>query len=62
MFYQAIKYKGKWSVFSFASNCYFYIGKGKRFCEKKAQEMNNEMTEKEKKLFREKITRDFLED
>lgn len=40
MEYSLTKYKGKWSVFSATSRCYFFIGCGKRFCVKKMNELN----------------------
>jgi hypothetical protein len=40
MIYSLAKYKGKWAVYSSISNCYFYIGCGKGFCQKKIIELN----------------------
>jgi hypothetical protein len=35
------KYKGKWAVFDTVSRTFNWIGRGKRFCEKKAKELND---------------------
>ena len=40
--YIATKYQGKWSVLDTKTKVYYFIGCGKRFCEKKVQELNNE--------------------
>lgn len=34
------KYRGKWAVYFPNSKTYEFIGKGKRFCEKKIKELN----------------------
>lgn len=42
--YEAAKYNDnghwKWAVFNTVSRCFFFIGKGRRFCEKKSRELN----------------------
>lgn len=35
------KYKGKWSVYLTGSKTYEFVGKGKRFCKNKVNELNN---------------------
>lgn len=39
--WEAAKYKGKWAVFDTVSRTFNWIGRGKRFCEKKANELND---------------------
>jgi hypothetical protein len=39
----AAKYENKWSVFDKTSRTFSYIGKGKRFCEKKARQLNEDL-------------------
>lgn len=41
MGYVLTKHKHKWSVYDSNSRCYFYVGCGKKFCERKTQELNN---------------------
>ena len=38
--FEAAKYNGKWAVFAKKSRTFHFIGKGKKFCEKKARELN----------------------
>ena len=39
--YEATKWNGRiWAVFDKVSRTFYFIGKGKRFCEKKAKELN----------------------
>ncbi len=40
--WEAAKYNGKWAVFSKQSRTFDFIGAGKRFCQKKAKELNEE--------------------
>lgn len=47
--YEAAKYKGKWAVFCRTSCTFEYIGFWRRFCERKAQELNAMMTLEEKR-------------
>jgi len=50
--FEAAKYGNKWAVFDTVSRTFSCIGYGKRFCEKKAKELNEycEMKDKEEKL------------
>lgn len=44
--YEAAKWDRRtWGVFDKTSRLFFYVGKGKRFCEKKARELNRELEE-----------------
>ena len=38
--FEAAKYHGKWAVYGIPSRTFTDIGKGKKFCEKKAKELN----------------------
>jgi len=38
--FEAAKYGNKWGVFDKVSKTFSFIGSGKRFCEKKAKELN----------------------
>ncbi len=38
--FELAKYKNKWSVFAKNARVFFFIGKGKKFCEKKVEELN----------------------
>ena len=40
--WEAAKYNGIWAVFSKQSRTFSFIGAGKRFCVKKAKELNQE--------------------
>lgn len=39
----AAKYQNKWAVLDLVSRTFSHIGLGKRFCEKKALELNDEL-------------------
>lgn len=41
MDFEIAKYNGKWAVYSRQSRTFNFIGYGKRFCAKKAKELNN---------------------
>ena len=38
--YELAKYKGKWAVFDKTSRTYSFIGKGKKFCKRKVESLN----------------------
>lgn len=40
--YEPAKYHNKWAVFDRVSRLFFYVGKGKKFCTEKAEELNKE--------------------
>ncbi|MBR5671879.1 MAG: hypothetical protein IKX02_00390 [Spirochaetales bacterium] len=39
--YEAVKYGWKWSVLDKKTGTYSFIGKGQKFCELKAKELNS---------------------
>lgn len=39
--FELAKYQGKWAVYAKTSRTFHFIGRGKRFCEKKVNELNN---------------------
>lgn len=43
--FEAAKYQGKWAVYDTDSRTFSHIGAGKKFCEKKATQLNNELVE-----------------
>lgn len=45
IFFEAAKYGNKWGVFDRVSRTFSHIGKGKRFCENKSRELNNDLEE-----------------
>ena len=41
MDFELAKYKGKWAVFDKRSRTFFFVGKGKRYCEGIVTSLNN---------------------
>lgn len=48
--WEAAKYKGKWAVFDTVSRTFNWIGRGKRFCERKAKELNDYSRDYDRKM------------
>lgn len=51
--FSAEKYHGRWSVYCMMSNTFSFIGKGRRWCERKARELNaycGPLSSKEKQI------------
>lgn len=44
MMYIACKYGNKWAVLDTKTRVYYFIGTGKKFCQTKANELNQEDT------------------
>lgn len=44
------KYKNKWAVLDTAANAYYFIGCGRAYCERKAEELNAIITKIETDL------------
>ena len=42
--FEVAKYHRKWAVFSKRSRTFDFIGKGRKFCEKKVEELNKKKT------------------
>lgn len=40
MTYRVVKYGSKWAVLDTKTRVYYFCGKGKRFCEDQAKELN----------------------
>ena len=40
--WEAAKFGNRWAVFCKVNRAYIFIGKGKRFCERKARELNSQ--------------------
>ena len=40
MDFELAKYHGKWSVYATKCRIFFCIGKGKKFCKRKVEELN----------------------
>lgn len=38
--FELAKYENKYAVYAKSARCFFFIGKGKRFCQKKVKELN----------------------
>lgn len=38
--FELAKYKGRWAVYGTGCRLFFFIGMGKKFCEKKVKELN----------------------
>ena len=38
--FEVAKYHKKWAIFANGSKTFHFIGKGKKFCEKKVKELN----------------------
>lgn len=47
MDYELAKYQGKWAVFDRLSRTFSFIGKGKRFCQRKVMSLNNKLDSNE---------------
>ena len=45
--FELAKYKGKWAVYDSRSRTFSFIGKGKRFCNRKVMTLNNELDSNE---------------
>jgi len=45
--FEAAKYGNKWAVFDKVSRTFSFIGCGKRFCQKKAKELNDYCRQKD---------------
>lgn len=41
--FELSKHQGKWAVFDRRSRTFSFIGKGKRFCQRKVMSLNNEL-------------------
>lgn len=48
--FEVAKYHNKWAVYCKRSNTFSSIGKGKKYCEEKVRQLNNELNEKLKKI------------
>ena len=46
--YELAKYQGKWAVYDSVSRTFSWIGKGKRFCQRKVMSLNYELDSYEK--------------
>lgn len=44
--WEPAKYHGKWAVYDPVSNTFSHIGKGKKFCTEKANELNKDYADK----------------
>ncbi len=53
--FEACKYHGKWAVYSRMTGTFDCIGKGRRWCERKARELNGKfgpLTDEDRRIMR----------
>lgn len=39
--FELAKYQNRWAVYGTKCRCFFFIGEGKKICERKVQELNH---------------------